>query len=169
MNVIIDGYNLIFQCGLQGRTAGSLALEKARNRLISELSTRLDEPTREKTTIVFDANDRPVKEVADEQQINGLHVVYAADHDDADSLIEELIRRHPTPKKLTVVSSDHRLHEAARRRKATAVDSDVWFDRLDRNPRRPTEVVDDGAPAIEDQPPHIDNPFPPGYGEDLLR
>lgn len=163
MNVIIDGYNLIFQCGLQGRVAGSLALEKARNRLISELSTRLDEPARLEVTVVFDANDRPVKEVADEQQINGLHVVYAVHHDDADSLIEELIRRHPTPKKLTVVSSDHRLHAAARRRKATAVDSDVWFDRLEHNPRQQAiEVVD------EEEPPSVENPFPPGYGEDLL-
>ncbi len=164
MNVIIDGYNLIFQCGLQGRTAGLLALEKARNRLISELSTRLDEPTRQQTTIVFDANDRPVTEVPDEQRINGLQIVYAVHHDDADSLIEELIRRHSTPKKLTVVSSDHRLHKAAKRRKATAIDSEVWFESLDHRSNR--KVIE--ASDVQTEP-SGDNPFPPGYGEDLIR
>ena len=162
MDILIDGYNLIFQCGLQGRVAGSLALEKARNRLISELSTRLNESTRQKTTIVFDANERPIKEVPDELRVNGLHVIYAVHHDDADSLIEELIRRHPTPKKLTVVSSDHRLHKAARRRKATAVDSEAWFDSLDHQlGHKITEANDDTEPSDN-------NPFPPGYGEDLI-
>ena len=166
MNILIDGYNLIFQCGLQGRAVSSLVLEKARNRLISELTARLDEQTRQKITIVFDAKDRPVKAVADQEQINGITIIYAVHHEEADSLIEELIRSHSTPKKLTVVSSDHRLHDAARRRRATAVDSDVWFDGLDAQQKKWPQ---DG-PAQDDEANLTDyNPFPPGYGEDLMR
>lgn len=165
MNVLIDGYNLIFQCGLQGRTSGSLALEKARNRLMSELSSRLDDETRSKTTIVFDANNRPVKAVTDEEQINGLTIIYAVHHDEADSLIEELIRKHSTPKKLLVVSSDHRLHAAARRRKAIAIDSDVWFDQLEENGPQSSPL---SRVELDEKTPLADyNPFPPGYGEDL--
>jgi hypothetical protein len=37
-----------------------------------------------------------------------------------------LIRKHSSPRALTVVSSDHRLHRAARRRRATPIDSDRW-------------------------------------------
>ncbi len=163
MKTLIDGYNLIFQCGLQGRTAGSLALERARNRLISELTSRMDDEFRSSTTIVFDAKQRPLKEVVDEERINGLHVVYAIDHDEADSLIEELIRKHSTPKKLLVVSSDHRIRDAARRRKATAIDSDVWFDGLENqvSQRDPAESPADDKSGLGDY-----NPFPPGYGQE---
>ena len=45
-------------------------------------------------------------------------------------LIEELIAAHATPKRLTVVSSDHRIQVSARRRGALAVDSEPWLDRL---------------------------------------
>ena len=40
---------------------------------------------------------------------------------------EELIRQDHHPRQLTVVSSDHRVQRAANRRKATAIDSDVWY------------------------------------------
>ena len=45
-------------------------------------------------------------------------------------MIEELIRQHDTPRSLTVVSSDHRIQRAARRRKAHMVDSDRWYAEL---------------------------------------
>jgi len=54
-------------------------------------------------------------------------VKFSIGHADADELIEQLIRRDSTPRRLTVVSSDHRLQRAAKRRKAHAIDSDKWF------------------------------------------
>lgn len=201
MNLLIDGYNLIFQCGLQGRRAGSLALEAARNRLISELTTRLPEDQRSTTTIVFDASDRSLKHAPEEQRVNGIRVMFAVTHDDADALIEELIRTHSAPKSLTVVSSDHRLHKAALRRKSTPIDSDVWFEQLETGVLR-TGVLRPGNQPLEPRdstekhlPPELNkidwekefgldvassdqgsqspqpkpaNPFPPGYGEDLV-
>ena len=69
---------------------------------------------------------------------------FSSEYDNADELIEELIEAHSVPKSLLVVSSDHRLQRAARRRKAPFVDSDVWFaDALRRRAasRRPAPVV----------------------------
>jgi hypothetical protein len=57
----------------------------------------------------------------------GLTVRFAAQYKDADSLLEELIQADTSPRRLTVVSSDHRVQRAARRRRARAVDSDVWY------------------------------------------
>ena len=111
------------------------------------------------------------------------------------------------------MSSDHEIQRAARRRRAKAVDSDVWYAELIRARRQREEASADGparpaVPLLEedvnywlrqfggeseltallgarrrqrarrrrrnpsgrknrDRP--IDNPFPPGYGEDLLR
>ena len=46
----------------------------------------------------------------------GLTVRFAVRYEEADRLIEELIRADSAPRRLVVVSSDHRLQRAARRR-----------------------------------------------------
>jgi hypothetical protein len=83
------------------------------------------------TTVVFDARGAPpgLPRVLDH---HGLAVRFAVRYESADTLIEELIQADSTPRRLTVVSSDHRIQRAARRRKAKAVDSDVWYAELVR-------------------------------------
>ncbi|NQU25811.1 MAG: NYN domain-containing protein, partial [Candidatus Nealsonbacteria bacterium] len=66
---------------------------------------------------------------------------FASPHGDADVMIEELIRSNSAPRGLTVVSSDHRLQRAARRRRATAVDSDVWYAEIVRSRQQRQESV----------------------------
>jgi hypothetical protein len=61
-----------------------------------------------------------------------MQVRFARDYPTADDLIEELITANHTPRQLTVVSSDHRLHRAARRRRAIARDSDGWIAELEQ-------------------------------------
>jgi predicted RNA-binding protein with PIN domain len=80
---------------------------------------------RQRTTIVFDARDAPPG-LPRSVKKHGLRVRFAPRGSEADDLLEELIRKHSSPRALTVVSSDHRLHRAARRRGATPVDSDKW-------------------------------------------
>ena len=199
MPTIIDGYNLIFSCGLEGKTRTPQSLEKARDRLVATVASKLSKKERSGTTIVFDAKRLPIKETSADFRAHDIRVLYAVDHEDADTLIEELIAKHSTPKKLIVVSSDHRLQTAATRRKATAVDSDVWYDQLlatseayggqrqtqcdDAFSETSLESIDwlseFGSVDVDDQvndksgpsPNPGDsnfNPFPPGYGEDLL-
>lgn len=206
MPTIIDGYNLIFTCGIEGKTRSPQSLEKARARLISIVASRSQKQERTATTIVFDAKRLPSKETSADSIVDGIRILYAVDHEDADSLIEELIAHHSTPKKLVVVSSDHRLQTAATRRKATGIDSDVWYDRLlssgIKQPQPGSSSCDakqqsiqslesinwiqefgeieippvklDDKPSTEShsEPPNPEtdqfNPFPPGYGEDLL-
>ena len=66
-------------------------------------------------------------------------------------MIEELILRDSAPRRLTVVSSDHRLQKAAHRRKATAVDSDRWLaqmlrERQSRQQAGPSDSVKPEGP-----------------------
>lgn len=129
--IVIDGYNLIFQCGLQGKRRDSLALEKARQRAVQTISKWLGDD-RQRAAIVFDASRLPIKEDHNVSQLDGLTIIYAVDYDDADSMIEEIIRTHSSPKQLLVVSSDHRLHKAALRRSAKPIDSDIWYDDLEQ-------------------------------------
>ena len=62
----------------------------------------------------------------------GITVCFAEQYAEADDLIEELIRLDSMLRRLVVVSSDHRLQRAARRRRAKAIDSDVWYAELIR-------------------------------------
>jgi hypothetical protein len=80
----------------------------------------------------------------------GLAVRFAHKSEEADELIEELIRGDSAPKRLTVVSSDHRLQTAARRRRAKAVDSESWWETLLRARReRQKEPPAKGKPEGE--------------------
>ena len=219
MSIIIDGYNLISAVGILGRGVGPGGLERSRLAILNFLAESLDRKEIAKTTIVFDARDAlpGLPRTVDHR---GLTVRFATHYEDADALVEELIRANSAPRRLTVVSSDHRLQRAARRRRARAVDSDVWYAEVvqqraqrlrvqDTGPARPpvpllqedveywvrqfggqsalNALTEEGTAGSENRPQQtdpapretqepvddkptseIENPFPPGYGEDLL-
>lgn len=125
MSLIIDGYNLLHVTGFVGDGSGR-SLQRCRELLLNFLTVSLDEPQRVQTTIVFDAADAPsgLPRLVKHQ---GITVRYAAEYSDADALIEKLIRENDAPRSLLVVSSDHRIQRAARRRRASWVDSDRWY------------------------------------------
>ena len=142
MSLLIDGYNLLNAVGIVGRGVGRSSLERSRRALLNFLAESLDAEEAARTTVVFDAADAP-RGLPRVVEHRGLTVRFAAGYADADTLIEELIRAETAPRRLTVVSSDHRLQRAARRRRAKAVDSDVWFGEVARrraDRARPTET-----------------------------
>lgn len=130
MATVIDGYNLIYELGwLTRRNRAAGALERARERLLSFLVNSLDEKTAASTTVVFDAAKLP-PDAARVQQRGPVRVLFADRYSEADALIEELIRESGTPKELTVVSSDRRLIMAAKRRRATPLRSEEWYQQV---------------------------------------
>jgi hypothetical protein len=126
MLYLIDGYNLLNVAGVPVPARGRTNLEKARLALLNFLVESLAADEVPHTVVVFDAHDPPPG-LPREMRHKGLLVRFAARDDDADTLIEELIREDTSPRRLTVVSSDHRIQRAAKRRRARAVDSDVWY------------------------------------------
>jgi uncharacterized protein len=210
MPILIDGYNLLYVTGIVGRGSGPGGLERSRLALLNFLAASVDPRELPHTTVVFDAHDAPpgLPRIVKHQ---GITVRFAANQETADDLIAELIRVDSAPRRLVVVSSDHAVQRAARRRKAKAVDSEVWYPELIRARQERVEASAEGParPAVpllsedvsywlrqfggeseltallsqspsakprysqqpsgesEDSP--FDNPFPPGYGEDLLR
>ena len=126
MPFLIDGYNLLNVANVPVSAKGKASLEKARLALLNFLAESLDPDEVPRTVVVFDAHDPPWG-MPRETRHKGLVVRFAAQEDDADTLIEELIRADSAPRQLTVVSSDHRIQRAAKRRRARAVDSDVWY------------------------------------------
>jgi predicted RNA-binding protein with PIN domain len=113
MPTLIDGYNLLHATGRLTARAGRQALESARRSLLIQVRTG-HEPDARDVTVVFDARGAPAG--ADTQsEFGGIRVLFAKGQT-ADDLIEDLIRAEASPRLLTVVSDDHRIQRAARRR-----------------------------------------------------
>jgi predicted RNA-binding protein with PIN domain len=131
MSLLIDGYNLLHVTGIFGRGMGPGTLERSRRALLNFLAESLTEEEAARTTVVFDAQNPPPG-LPRRTTHRGIAVIYASQYENADERLEEAIEADSAPKHLVVVSSDHRLHRAARRRKAKAIDSDRWYAMLVR-------------------------------------
>src|SRR5262245_13388076 len=127
MSYLIDGYNLMHAAGLMatGKMAPKV-LEAARKRLLNILRFSLPEKDTARTTVVFDATGaaQGASAVVHHHEIE---VRFAVRHQQADDVIEELIRRHSSPRSLTVVSDDRRLKDAARRRHCQIQDCQAFL------------------------------------------
>ncbi len=148
MALLIDGYNLMYAAGIVG-SGGPNGLERSRAALIRFVSGAVDDAERAATTIVFDAAGAPPGLPAT-LRCDDLTVRFAKGYADADELLEELIANNHAPRRLTVVSSDHRVQRAAKRRRARAVDSDVWFAEALRK-RAATGAASSGNDAAKPQ------------------
>jgi len=122
MAVIIDGYNLLHSI------RKSEYYESISDVQLCKVVGKFLKLTGQKGEIVFDGTGPPDKSVFD--NISNLEVFFAGLRSDADTVIEEKIKASTAPKRLTIVSSDRRLRDAARKRKTTAMKSDVFWDNL---------------------------------------
>jgi predicted RNA-binding protein with PIN domain len=130
MSLIIDGYNLLYVTGIVGDSAGAGGtFQRSREALLNFLAASIPAAELGQTTIVFDAAEAPPG-LPRTLTHRGMTVRYASDYTDADALIEQLIQEHHVPRSLLVVSSDHRIQRAARRRRATSIDSERWYSEL---------------------------------------
>ena len=126
--LLIDGYNVVSPAAAPAR-GGPDWLHRERMRLVKRLVQHLDVETRHRTCVVFDAANPP-KDRASQFTIDGILIWFAVGYEAADDLIEELISSHSAPKRLAVVSSDHRIQAAAGRRGCGRFDAAPWLDDL---------------------------------------
>lgn len=146
-DLLIDGYNLLHAAGYGSARFATGELQRARQRLIKKLFQLLTPAEISQTAVVFDAK-QPPPGLPSHWYINGLRVMYAQPHGDADEMLEQLIHEHSAPRQLTVVSSDHRLHRAAKSRRAMVIKSDDFLAHLERrHPDSQVEELPDPAPT----------------------
>lgn len=146
MDYLIDGYNLLHHVGLLlNRAVAPGQLEKARLALLTLLAGRLARNPTDSITVVFDASQAP-RGVDNTLEHEGVRVHFAHS-EQADDLIETLIRQAATPQHLTVVSNDRRLRDAARRRRCVVMECvDYWEGTQAPAPLLPRGDGQDGKP-----------------------
>jgi len=133
MFYLLDGYNVLHAMGVMPDRAGHSGLERARFNLLGILvGAHANEA--KNVTVVFDAADPP-RGVPAELDYHGIHVVFAVEHEQADDLIEQLIRTASAPKNLTVVSDDHRIQQAGRRRQCVVLGCQNYLESLAKKRR----------------------------------
>lgn len=183
MALLIDGYNLLHVTDIFGEAGPGTELHRSRMALLEFLAAAISKRERSQTTIVFDASGAPPG-LPRMLRHEGMTIHFAPRHSDADEMIEDLLEKHRSPRSLLVVSSDHRIQRAARGRGAKYMDSLEWYrqqrselrhaDNSDKPSEAASEVpaeelrywirqFDSATPAQEP-----DDPFPPGYADDLL-
>lgn len=143
MSFLIDGYNLLYALGRLTRQSGRAALAGARRWLVGQVASGHD--ASENVTVVFDGTVSG--DAARDLQRRTQAQVRFSGGQSADDLIEELIAAEPRPQQLTVVSNDHRLQMAARRRGCIV---QTCLDYYEQQVMRPRAAVPAAAPADDD-------------------
>lgn len=185
MALLIDGYNLLHVSDIFAGPGENTELHRSRMALLDFLTRSIDQRERKHTTIVFDAAGAPPG-LPHTLTHGGMTIHFARRQSDADELIEELLEACLTPRALTVVSSDHRVQRAARRRGAGFVDSDQWYAERRAHQRQHNVPADESASKLEasEAPEDVaywvkrfadsqadvtsDDPFPPSYADDIV-
>jgi predicted RNA-binding protein with PIN domain len=134
MHYLIDGYNLLYAMGVLRGKAGPMGLEKARLRLLGLLRGAFGAAEAARVTVVFDAAGA-APGATEVQDYQGIQVRFAVRYEEADDLIEYLIGHNSAPRRLSVVSDDRRIQQAARRRRCLVVACDSFLRWLDRHRR----------------------------------
>jgi len=130
MPVLIDGNNLLFAA----RDA-----EPERSPGISTLCVLLGEWARksgQRVHIVFDG-PRPAPARVEQLREQGVSFEHSGGGVSADDVIIERINENSAPRLLSVVSSDHEIVAAARRRRAKSVRSNLFWEQVRRDLARP--------------------------------
>lgn len=133
MRFIIDGYNLLHRLGLMHGRSGPVALEHARASLLRMIRRAHGEES-PSVTVVFDASRETAKTPA-ETNFQGVQVRFAVEQDEADDLIEMLLRQESVPERLSVVSDDRRIRQAGQRRGCRVLSCDEYLDWMDSRGR----------------------------------
>lgn len=136
--VIIDGHNLLHSIAKISDDSSSIGDLK-----LCWIISRYLKAIGDKGEIIFDGTGPRDKSQYD--NIANLEVFFAGLGTDADTVIEDKIRADSAPRRLSIISSDRRLRDAARTRKATAIKSEIFWDSLQKQLRQKKQVKEPEA------------------------
>ncbi len=150
--LIIDGYNLLYKVPELARMLGT-DIQGARHRLVRMVEETAHNMARQ-TTIVFDG-----REAGSDTALSSkyLEVFFSPGNLSADSVIERLVYKSPTPGKTLVVTSDHAEHDTVSSAGAQTMSSEEFMAKCETNAKK---TVSKRTPP--GQEPKLGDLFPDG-------
>jgi predicted RNA-binding protein with PIN domain len=151
--LIIDGYNLLHQTD---ELAGMLPtdMQSARHRLVRLVEETARSMARQ-TTLVFDGRESGSDEAL---RSSGMEVFFSPANLSADTVIERLVCKHPTPGKILVVTSDRAELDTVSGAGAHTMSSEEFMTRCRADAKKP--VAKRTPPGKE---PKLGDLFPDGF------
>ena len=153
MKLLIDGNNLLHASDVfpHGRDRSLGAAQRALVEALTAMWTASEQST---AVIVFDGSGGTkhgslATEIAAEQS-DRPRILFPNRKQDADDVLEALLRAEREPTRLLVVSSDHRIQRAARQAGAKYIDSEDYWREVRRLPVDAPRVTDE-KPATPDE------------------
>ena len=128
VTTLVDGYNLMLGSVVSPDAKAKRNLHDSRHYFLRWLESKLEPHQRSSVCVVFDTSRTSHQD--QQSMFHGIRIIYSTSHLSADECIQQLIREHTSPQKLTVVSSDHQIQRTAKARGATSIDSEIWMESL---------------------------------------
>jgi predicted RNA-binding protein with PIN domain len=145
VQLVIDGYNVLFQTPLLVANRGQNDYRLGRARLVAFASLVVPQPLLNQTLIVFDSKKERTAEASIEHHLSGIRIAYASNFAEADQYIEAMIAESPYPKQLEVVSSDGKIRSTAQHYASKMQDAKEWYYRsLSRIPANQQSWIGNG-------------------------
>ena len=151
--LIIDGYNLLHKVPELARMLGT-DIQSARHRLVRKVGETAHNMARQ-TTIVFDG-----REAGSDAALSSkyLEVFFSPGNLSADSVIERLVCKYPTPGKILVVTSDHAEHDTVSSAGAHTMSSEEFMAKCEADAKK---TISKRTPPGKE--PELGDVFPDNY------
>ncbi len=118
MDIIIDGYNVIFRVSELGYISEKCDLEILRNRFLAILE-QYKEKRKHKLIVVFDGKGFGN---STESRTAGIDVVFSRENFDADEEIKRMVSDSNNPRHITVITSDREIEQYVKKYGCKVVD-----------------------------------------------
>ncbi len=123
MDIIVDGYNVIFKIPELGYSTEKCDIETLRNRFLTILE-QYKEKRRHKLIVVFDGKGTGKMS---ETRVEGLDVIFSKQDLDADEEIKRMVRNSENPRNITVITSDRDIEQYVKRYGCKVVEPSVFY------------------------------------------
>ncbi|MCP4266997.1 MAG: hypothetical protein GY777_15740 [Candidatus Brocadiaceae bacterium] len=123
MDIIVDGYNVIFKISELGYSTEKCDIEVLRNRFLAMLE-QYKEKRKHKLIVVFDGQGAGN---SSEIRPAGIDVVFSRQDLDADEEIKRLVSGSENPRHITVVTSDRDIEQYVKKYGCKVVDAIAFY------------------------------------------
>ena len=132
MDIIVDGYNVIFKIPELGNSTGKCDIEILRSRFLALLE-QYKEKRRHKLIVVFDGKGHGN---SSEARAAGIDVVFSREDLDADEEIKRIVSDSETPRHITVITADRDIEQYVKKYGCKVVAPMVFYRDVKKNVAR---------------------------------
>ncbi|MBS1259369.1 MAG: hypothetical protein MAG551_02439 [Candidatus Scalindua arabica] len=147
MDIIVDGYNVIFKIPELGYSTEKCDIEVLRNRFLALLE-QYKEKRKHKLIVVFDGKGHGN---SSEARAAGIDVVFSREDLDADEEIKRIVSKSANPRHTTVVTADRDIEQYVKKYGCKVVAPLAFYRDLKKNVARLQAFEEEGGSFAKEE------------------